>query len=99
MVRFEWDPIKEKANRKKHKISFLEVCYVFADKYMLTLYDDEHSNDEDRWITIGQSLSNKILVVVHTYRKNKGKESESVRIISARKATDYEEKQYFERRR
>ena len=95
-MKFEWDSEKEKANRQKHKISFLEACYAFADKYMLTLYDDEHSADEDRWTTIGQSLSNKVLVVVHTYRKIKDKES--VRIISARKATKHEEKQYFERR-
>ena len=96
-MKFEWDSEKEKTNRQKHKISFLEACYVFADKYMLTLYDDEHSADEDRWTTIGQSLSNRILVVVHTYRKIKDKES--VRIISARKATKHEEDQYFERRR
>jgi len=96
-VKFEWDSEKEKANRQKHKISFPEACYVFADKYMLTLYDDEHSAEEDRWTTIGQSLSNRILVVVHTYRKMKDKES--VRIISARKATKHEEGQYFERRK
>ena len=96
-MKFEWDSEKEKANRQKHKISFLKACYVFADKYMLTLYDDEHSAEEDRWTTIGQSLSNRILVVVHTYRKIKDKES--VRIISARKATKHEEEQYFERRR
>ena len=96
-MKFEWDPRKEKTNRQKHKISFLEACYVFADKYMLTLYDDEHSDDEDRWITIGQPLSSSILVVVHTYRKIRNKES--IRIISARKATKHEEKKYFERRR
>ena len=95
-MRFEWDPEKEKINRKKHLITFIEACSVFADKYMLTLYDDEHSRDEDRWITIGRTLGNKVLVVVHTYRKAKGKES--VRIISARKATRHEERQYFERR-
>jgi len=95
-VKFEWDPEKEKANRRKHKVTFLEACYVFADKYMLTLYDEKHSSNEDRWITIGQSLNDKILVVIHTYRKVKGKGI--VRIISARKATKHEEKQYFERR-
>jgi len=95
-VKFEWDPKKEKANRRKHKVTFLEACYVFADKYMLTLYDEEHSGDEDRWITIGQSLNDKILVVIHTYRKVKGKAI--VRILSARKAAKHEEKQYFERR-
>ena len=96
-MKFEWDSEKEKTNRQKHKISFLEACYVFADKYMLTLYDDEHSADEDRWTTIGQTLSSRMLVVVHTYRKIKDKEL--VRIISARKATTHEEEQYFKRRR
>jgi hypothetical protein len=95
-VRFEWDPEKEKTNKRKHKVAFLEACYVFADEYMLTLYDKEHSEDEDRWITIGQIPGDKILVVVHTYRKTRGRET--VRIISARKATKKEVKQYLERR-
>lgn len=95
-MKFEWDIEKEKLNRKKHKVTFREACYIFADKYMLTFYDKEHSEDEDRWITIGQSLSSSILVVAHTYRKIKGKEI--VRIISARKASKHEEKQYIERR-
>jgi len=95
-VKFEWDAEKEKVNSNKHKVTFLEACYVFTDKYMLTLYDAEHSENEDRWITIGQTTGSKLLVVNHTYRKIKGKEA--VRIISARKATKHEEKQYFERR-
>lgn len=95
-MKFEWDPEKDRANRNKHKLTFLEACYVFADKYMLTSFDQEHSEDEDRWITLGQIPSGKILVVSHTYRKIRGKES--VRIISARKATKHEERQYFERR-
>ena len=96
-MKFEWDESKEKANRQKHRVSFLDACYVFADKYMLTLYDDEHSDDEDRWITIGLGLNNRVLVIVHTYRKKKG--GESIRIISARKATRHEETKYYERRK
>ena len=95
-MKFEWDPEKEKTNRIKHKVTFLEACYVFADRYMLTLFDDEHAEEEDRWITIGQTPTNKLLVVIHTYRKTKGKEA--VRIISARKPTRHEEKHYFARR-
>mgnify|MGYP001593834300 CR=1 FL=1 len=95
-MKFEWNIEKERLNSKKHKVTFREACYIFADKYMLTSYDKEHSEDEDRWITIGQSLSGSILVVVHTYRKIKDKET--VRIISARKALKHEEKQYIERR-
>ncbi|HUO77645.1 MAG TPA: BrnT family toxin [Thermodesulfovibrionales bacterium] len=95
-MNFKWDLKKAKANEQKHKITFLEACYVFADKCLLTLLDEEHSSKEERWITIGQSDSGKILVVVHTYRKAKG--TETIRIISARKATKNEEKQYCERR-
>lgn len=95
-MKFGWDPEKDKINKNKHKVTFLEACYVFADKYMLTFFDDEHSEDEDRWITSGQIPNGKILVVCHTFRKIKG--IESVRIVSARKATKHEEKQYFERR-
>jgi len=95
-MKFEWDPVKDSINRRKHGVTFLEACYVFADKYMLTLYDKEHAENEDRWITIGQIPSNKMLLVIHTYRQSKGKES--VRIISARKATRKEEKKYLKRR-
>jgi len=62
----------------------------------LTLFDDEHSENEDKWITIGQTPNNRILVVVHTLRKVADKEV--VRIISARQATKKEAKQYYERR-
>ncbi|MEJ2682999.1 MAG: BrnT family toxin [Candidatus Sulfobium sp.] len=86
-MRFEWDPAKE--------LTFLEACFVFNDEYMLSIYDEEHSEDEERWITLG-AVGARILVVVHTYRKVKGKEV--VRIISARLSTKIEEEQYFKRR-
>lgn len=95
-MKFEWDEKKANINAQKHKVTFLEACYVFADKYLLTLFDDEHSAYEDRWITIGQALSGKIVVVSHTYRKLF--DSEVIRIISVRKATKDEEKQYVRRR-
>ena len=95
-MRFDWDLGKERLNKRKHKIAFAEACQVFADKSMLTLFDDEHSDDEDRWITMGRCNDDKILVVVHTYKKIAGKEF--VRIISARSATKKEAGQYFERR-
>lgn len=94
-MQFVWDPEKEKSNIRKHKVTFSEACYVFADKYQLSLFDVEHSKDEDRWITTGQTPNNRILVVIHTFRKFKDKEF--VRIISARKATKNEINQYVER--
>ena len=95
-LRFEWDPEKERTNRQKHKVSFAEACYVFSDRHLLSLFDGEHSEDEERWVTMGQTPEGKLLVVIHTYRKDRG--AEYVRIISARKATRAESKQYFERR-
>ncbi len=96
-MKFIWDPVKEKINIQKHEISFTESCYVFSDLYSLNLFDEQHSEDEDRWITLGQTPNGKILVVVHTFKKMG--EIEVVRIISSRKATKKETKKYLERRR
>ncbi len=95
-MKFEWDPEKDKANQRKHNITFLEASSVLSRKYQLNLFDEMHSNNEDRWITIGQSLNYKTLVVIHTFRKIRDKEL--IRIISARKAAKHEEKQYLEKR-
>ena len=95
-LKFLWDPDKEKLNRAKHKISFAQACFVFTDKFALTLYDCKHSQNEERWITLGMTNNNLILVVAHTYRTSLG--IEYVRIISARKATKNETKQYHKRR-
>ena len=92
-MKFIWDPVKEKINIQKHQISFTESCYVFSDPYSLNLFDEQHSKDEHRWITLRQTPNGKILVVVHTFKKMD--EMEVVRIISSRKAT----KKYLERRR
>jgi uncharacterized DUF497 family protein len=94
-MKFEWDPLKEKINIKKHKVSFEEAAYVFADKHALSLFDSEHSEEEERWILLGKSLKAMILVVVHTFREKDG--TETVRIISARKATKNEQKVYEKR--
>ena len=96
-MKFIWDPAKEKINIQKHKISFTESCYVFADQYALNLFDEHHSEDEDRWITLGQTPNGKILTVVHTFKKID--EIEVVRIISSRKATKKETKKYLEKRK
>lgn len=90
-LRFEWDPGKNEINRKKHHISFEEALTVFYDEEAMVINDPEHSMEEERFIILGLSKKANLLVVCHCYR-----ESESViRIISARKATKKESKQYF----
>ena len=91
-MRFEWDPVKNSSNVKKHGISFEEAVFVFADKNALSIFDNDNTLEEDRWITLGMVTIDKTLVVVHTDRSN-GNEG-IIRIISARKATKSEIKQY-----
>jgi uncharacterized protein len=92
---FEWDPKKARANRAKHGVGFEEVATVFGDPRMLTIYDDEHSESEDRWITLGASAIGHVLVVCHTFREE-AEESATIRIYSGRKATRIEKRQYEE---
>ena len=67
-MQFTWNWQKEIQNRSKHKVSFSEASSVFSDRYMLTLHDTEHSQSEDRWITVAISVRQRVLVVVHTHR-------------------------------
>jgi uncharacterized DUF497 family protein len=87
---FEWDPNKAKENLEIHGISFDEASTVFSDSLSLATYDPLHSEEEDRFVLIGNSYRNRPLVVVHTER------GDYVRLISARKATKKERKQYEE---
>lgn len=90
-IRFEWDENKDKINRKKHGISFEEATTVFYDEEALLISDPEHSDEEERFILLGLSKAANLLVVCHCLR-----ESETIiRIISARKATKNEAKQYY----
>jgi uncharacterized DUF497 family protein len=94
-MKFEWNINKEKINIQKHGITFEQASYVFADPFALNKYDDKHSKNEDRWIMLGKSQNETVLVVVHTFRDNDG--DELVRIISARKATKKEKIAYHKR--
>lgn len=85
---FEWDIVKAKANSEKHNITFEEAATIFGDENSLTIDDVVHSKDERREVTIGKSLNNQILVVVHIGR------GKNIRIISARKANKKEKIQY-----
>lgn len=92
MIDFEWDENKNTINKRKHKISFEEAQTVFSDDEALVIDDPEHSEQEERFIILGMSAKANLLVVCHCYRQ-----SETViRIISARKATKNEAKQYDE---
>ena len=84
MLSFEWDKNKAKKNLTLHEVSFDEASTAFEDILSLTIYDPLHSEDEDLFILIGNSHTNRLLVVVHTERQGK------TRIISARRATKHE---------
>ena len=92
VIRFEWDENKNTINKKKHQISFEEAKTVFYDEEALVIDDPEHSQEEERFIIMGFSEKANLLVVCHCYRESE----EVIRIISARKATKSETKQYNE---
>lgn len=92
---FEWDIRKAKANVRNHKISFERAATIFRDPHLLSTPDDEHSDSEERWVTIGLDESGILVIVVHTFEKVT-KDSTRIRIISARKATKNETKIYEE---
>lgn len=90
---FEWDPNKAVENRRKHGIGFEQAATVFRDKLAVSIYDEEHSEDEDRWITLGQADNGALLVVIHTCQESSTTEA-VIRIISARPATTHEQRNY-----
>jgi uncharacterized protein len=87
---FDWDDQKARVNERKHGVSFEEAQTVFYDENARLRYDTDHSLDEERYILLGISNMLRLLVVCHVYREEK----EIIRIISARKATKQESKQY-----
>ncbi len=89
-LQFEWNAAKAKTNLAKHEVDFEEASTVFDDLLFITVLDDDHSSEEQRYITIGLSKNNRLLMVAHTERDDR------IRIISARKATKNEEKFYAE---
>jgi len=91
---FVWDAAKDRANRRKHGVSFDEARTVFYDENAREYADPDHSGDEERFILLGISGRLRVLVVCHCYR-----ESESViRIVSARRAQRSEEQTYWSQR-
>ena len=90
---FDWDANKARANLKKHEVSFRLATSVFRDALALTIFDDEHSDDEDRWVTLGRAQNGQVLVVVHTSEETSSTEL-YIRIISARRAEPAEVRDY-----
>ena len=92
---FDWDPAKAAANRRKHGIAFDLAATVLQDPGALSIPDDDHSEHEERWVTMGRARDGPVLVVIHTER-DAGPDETTVRIISARGATRSERRQYEE---
>jgi len=89
-IKFDWDPRKARGTLRKHGIDFNEASTVLADALSITIPDPNHSEAEERWVTIGLSNRQRLLVVVHT------EEEETIRLISARTADRLERRKYEE---
>jgi len=92
-VKFEWDENKNRTNYRKHKVWFEEAQTVWADRNAIEFHDPQHSENEDRFIRIGHSSALRLLLVIFCERVGGG----IIRIVSARRATAKERKQYEER--
>ena len=87
---FEWDASKAESNLRKHRVSFEEAASAFADPFSLTIADPDHSADEERWVLLGLTYLNRLVVVAHAER------GDNMRLISARLATSAERRIYEE---
>jgi len=90
---FDWDSAKAESNFSKHGVAFERAATVFRDPNAVSAFDDDHSDEEERWLTLGLDSGGALLVVHHTFT-NVNKKNCSIRIISARKATKPETQQY-----
>lgn len=93
---FDWDQSKAESNFRKHGISFDDAMTVFLDRSAITIFDEDHSDAEDRWITLGEAVGPKLLPVVHTHVEITI-DDVLIRIISARRPTRKEAGQYRHR--
>lgn len=89
-IQFDWDQKKAAENVKKHGVTFEEARTVFFDERAKLIDDPDHSEDEDRFVLLGVSNTLKVILVCHCYRQ----EGNVIRIISVRKASRHETKQY-----
>ena len=89
-MKFEWNRQKAKSNMRKHRVSFAEAVTVFDDPWLIMISDPDHSDEEERWLLIGESNRLRLLVVIYTEKGNR------IRLISARGATKAERRAYEE---
>jgi uncharacterized protein len=87
-LKFEWDRRKAVLNIKKHGVSFEDAATAFRDPLSVTIHDPKHSDDEDRFLLLGETQDKKLVVVAHTDRKD------TIRLINARPATRQEREDY-----
>ena len=89
---FEWHPGKDASNRRKHGVSFEFAATVFNDPLAMSMPDEEHSESEERWVTMGEARNGQLVVVCHTFHRRE--DTRKVRIISARPATRNERRAF-----
>ena len=94
-IDFDWDPAKATGNATKHGVTFEEAMTVFRDPLALSLLDEDPGAGEERWITLGTASTGNLLLVVHTWADIDADRSR-VRVISARRPTRSEARQYRE---
>lgn len=94
-MEFDWDPVKAASNYQKHGVYFSDAATVFADSNTITIFDEPHSAEEDRFISIGLTQKGLMVVVAFTERTKEGREL--IRLISARRADKFEEAVYYGR--
>ena len=90
---FEWDSSKARQNLRKHGLAFERAASIFQDPDALSEFDEHHSEQEERWITMGVDSTGTVLVACHTFQESDDSNA-TIRLISARKATKNEVKQY-----
>lgn len=90
---FEWDDAKAAGNLAKHGVDFMDAMSVLLDPLAMTRFDDEHGDEEERWVSLGRAANGQLLLVVHTFNAT-GPNAALVRLISARPATRREREQY-----
>lgn len=93
---FEWDIHKATSNFKKHGVTFEQAASVFLDAFSLTVFDETHSQYEERWLTLGHTTDGLLLTVAHTYQATSSTTTR-IRIISARSATKQERRFYTDK--